>query len=666
MKAALYVRVSTEAQAEKFSLPAQRRILIEHAQRQGWDYEVYEDAGISGETIAARQEMQRLLDDARARRFQVALAVEMERFSRSTELIDWLTIANTFREFGIRFGTPAQLFNPNDVEDRFLSILFGALSSREKQKFLERAMRGKREKALQGRYVSNFAPFGYRIKEGRLEVFEPEAVTVRLVFDLLVTQGMSTREIARTLTRRGIPSPRRRGRWGRSTVARILRNTAYAGRAFYNRRRRTGKGGAVRFRPEEDWIAIPVPSIVSDAVFAQAQERLQRNAAFASRNARRFDYLLRGIVRCECGRPLYGVPIKGKAYYRCATKDRTSSPSPCPARSVRADELESLVWGQVVQAISDPERVRAEARRLRESQVTQRDELLMRLEHVRAALARIPEERQTALTAFRKGWASEADLTSQMEAIRDEQKALEEERRDLEMRLDAQTADEAQASRLEAVLARFGKRLDRLTLKERFEVVHGFVERVTVHGDGRVDLALYVRRGEGDGAHCAPNVRTLWPPAAAISIARFACSCPRTSRKSTSSAAGGAAGGGCPRSGGMGDAPWRCPTTCARVAAGWICSPSTSAASGALDCGTMSARVPRARAARAMGNSPVTGRRLPSSDSSPSRSTPSRRAGRSCPVAARIPTAMGRSKAGPALRTSAGARLMVILRAGTS
>lgn len=544
MKTALYVRVSTEAQAEKFSLPAQRRILTDYAERQGWDYEVYEDVGISGETIAARPNMQRLLHDAQAKRFNVALAVEMERFSRSTELVDWLTVANTFREAGIRFGTPAQLFNPNDVEDRFLSILFGALSSREKQKFLERTARGKREKALQGRYVSNFAPFGYRVADGRLEVFEPEAETVRLVFDMLVREGMSTREIVRTLTHRGIPTPRRRGRWGRSTVARILRNTAYAGRAFYNRRQRTGKGAAVRFRSEEEWIAIAVPSIVSNEVFAQAQEQLKQNAALASRNARRFEYLLRGIVRCGCGQPLYGVPIKGKAYYRCASKDHNASPHPCPARSVRAGELESLVWDELTQAISDPERIRAEARRLRESQVTQRDELLMRLDHVRASLATIPEERQVALTAFRKGWASEADLTRQMEAIRSEQEALEEERRNLETRLGSQTADEAQASRLEAVLVRFGKRLDRLAFQERFEVVHGFVERVTVHGDGRVDLVLYVRQGEGDGGDYAPNVSTLWPPAAAISMARRACHCPRTSEKSCSPPSGSRPGEG--------------------------------------------------------------------------------------------------------------------------
>src|SRR5205809_968283 len=114
MKAALYVRVSTEAQTEKFSLPAQRRILTEYAERQKWEYEIYEDAGISGETLDARPAMQRLLWDVAAGRVGVALAMELTRFSRSRDLFDWLTIRKTFRTAGIQWGTPQQLFSPDD------------------------------------------------------------------------------------------------------------------------------------------------------------------------------------------------------------------------------------------------------------------------------------------------------------------------------------------------------------------------------------------------------------------------------------------------------------------------------------------------------------------------------------------------------------------------
>lgn len=62
--------------------------MTEYCERQGWEYEICEDAGISGETIDGRPGMLRLLELARTGKIQVALAVEMERFSRSTDLED--------------------------------------------------------------------------------------------------------------------------------------------------------------------------------------------------------------------------------------------------------------------------------------------------------------------------------------------------------------------------------------------------------------------------------------------------------------------------------------------------------------------------------------------------------------------------------------------------
>ena len=100
MRAALYFRVSTAEQVEKLSLSAQRRLLAEYAERQDWEYEIYEDPGISGETLDARPEMLRLLHDARAGCVQVAVAIEMERFSRSQDLLDWLVIKQATAEKG--------------------------------------------------------------------------------------------------------------------------------------------------------------------------------------------------------------------------------------------------------------------------------------------------------------------------------------------------------------------------------------------------------------------------------------------------------------------------------------------------------------------------------------------------------------------------------------
>jgi hypothetical protein len=88
-----------------------------------------------------------------------------------------------------------------------------------------------------------------------------------------------------------------------------LRNPAYAGRALTNRtrpapasRRRSallpaGEGESQAPRPEQDWIEVPVPPVVSEEIFAQVQAKLDTNRQGAARNIRH-EYLLRALVSC--------------------------------------------------------------------------------------------------------------------------------------------------------------------------------------------------------------------------------------------------------------------------------------------------------------------------------------------------------------------------------
>jgi hypothetical protein len=92
----------------------------------------------------------------------------------------------------------------------------------------------------------------------------------------------------------------------------------------------------------------------------------------------------------------------------------------------------------------------------------------------------------------------------------------------------------------------------------------------------------------------------------------------------------------------------------------------TSAASARLAGGTTSVRRRRRRAARrATGSTPRTPRIVPSSPSSPSTIRSSSAARGIVPSATSVARAMGRSKAVPSLRTSAGARFTVTRRGGS-
>src|SRR5207248_2634655 len=77
-------------------------------------------------------------------------------------------------------------------------------------------------------------------------------------------------------------------------------------------------------RPEEDWIAVPVPPVVSEEIFAQVQAKLDANQQCAARNTQH-EYLLRALVSCgACRLSCTGRQVaKGYRYYLC--RGRTDS-----------------------------------------------------------------------------------------------------------------------------------------------------------------------------------------------------------------------------------------------------------------------------------------------------------------------------------------------------
>ncbi len=159
-----------------------------------------------------------------------------------------------------------------------------------------------------------------------------------------------------------------------------------------------------------------------------------------------------------------------------------------------------------------------------------------------------------------------------------------------------------------------------------------------------------------------PTSSTLWPPAAAISKARLACSCPAMSLKSQllTVADRGCAGGVTVE---LSPSSARCSNE--RLPAATRESPCTNIASRMLASGTTNSNL-AFFAKRAIGNAPGMGRIAPSSDSSPAKTRPTIADAFSCPEATKSPTAMGKSKPDPSLRKSAGAKLTVIRRIGIS
>ncbi len=127
--------------------------------------------------------------------------------------------------------------------------------------------------------------------------------------------------------------------------------------------------------PREEWIEIPVPAIIDEALFDAVGEQLAENRVRNRQRKRGARYLLQGLLVCQsCGHAFYGKPVsrssgKGKrrdyAYYRCIGTDayRFGGQRICYNKQVRTDVLEEAVWDDVCSLLSEPERIEREYQR---------------------------------------------------------------------------------------------------------------------------------------------------------------------------------------------------------------------------------------------------------------------------------------------------------------
>src|SRR5213594_4619601 len=255
----------------------------------------------------------------------------------------------------------------------------GAVAEFERAKITERYRRGKLYRARCGEIVSPDVPFGY-VKIPRrdgvpahAEIQEAEAVVVQRIFDAYVGRDLTVRQISKELTLDRTPTSKNRGQWSWSAVDRILREEAYIGTYYYNRKQCVPIDGVYgkkrqRFkstmRPKEEWIPISVPPIIDLATFHAAAGRARENEAFSPRNLQEGGYLLRKLVRCgRCGcscsaltnKQAYSGKVHSNHYYGCL---RTTSgflkQERCSQRRIRADVLDELVWEEVSTRLQDP------------------------------------------------------------------------------------------------------------------------------------------------------------------------------------------------------------------------------------------------------------------------------------------------------------------------
>jgi site-specific DNA recombinase len=508
--AAIYARVSSDRQKENHTIASQTAALLAHASANGYAVPpewVFEDEGYSG-AVLARPGLEALRDLAAEGQIGVVLVYSPDRLSRKYAY--QVLLAEELARCGVEL---IYLKSPAGAtpEDQLVVQFQGMIAEYERAQIAERSRRGKRHKAQQGTVnVLSGAPYGYRYvrksesSSAYYEVIETEAQVVRMVFNVYTQQRLSINALARMLNQRQIPTRSATTRWERSTVWGMLRNPAYCGKACYGKtehrprqritkplRQRNGiatRDSANHERPRQEWIEVPVPALVTEEVFALAQEQLQKNAHHAPRRTIE-PTLLQGMLVCQqCGYALYRTATRTSKqkinYYRCIGSDgyrRLKGPV-CANRPIRQDSLDRIVWEEMIRLLDDPSLIQGEIDRRRKTAL-ESNPLRKREEELRREQARLEKCIERLISAYQEALVTLPQLRQRMPGLHRQIHAIEAELHSLEIA----AVDDARYLQLAETLATFrGKlraRAETLDVVQRQQILRLLVKEILVSND---------------------------------------------------------------------------------------------------------------------------------------------------------------------------------------
>ena len=297
VRCAIYTRVSTDhgLDQEFNSLDAQYDAASAYIKSQahaGWTLirSRYDDGGYSGGSTD-RPDLQKLLDDIRARRIDVIVVYKVDRLTRS--LADFAKLVELFDAHGVSFVSVTQHFNTTTSMGRLTLNVLLSFAQFEREVASERIRDKIAASKRKGLWVGGTLPLGYEMKEGKIAIIEEEAELVRLIFRRYLELGgvnellrdlrernirTKTRLLSTGATRGGIP-------FGRGALYYLLSNHFYIGEVKYKKEILRGEQ----------------PTIMDRTLFDAVRQKSLAQWSHRTTVRNKSDHLLTGLLFDDAG-----------------------------------------------------------------------------------------------------------------------------------------------------------------------------------------------------------------------------------------------------------------------------------------------------------------------------------------------------------------------------
>lgn len=541
---ALYARVSSEKQAQANTIDSQIAVLEHRINEDGHkllNEFKFIDNGYSGSNLV-RPGLEKLRDNVFNGSVDKIYIHSPDRLSRKYAY--QMILMEEFQKSGVEIVFLNCETN-NSPESHLLLQMQGMIAEYERAKIIERHRRGKIHAAKKGNVnVLGGAPYGYRYVDkysgggqAQYEINEGEAGVVRKIFFWVGHERLSMRKVCENLKNMGIPTAKGKTYWDRTVVWTILKNPAYKGMAAFGKTKVGNRLPIVRPQKrsseqprrnysiynvdEKDWIYVPVPAIVDEAIFAAVQEQLEENRKVNRIRRRGAAYLLQGLMVCkQCEYAFYGKPVRNKrgekidsyAYYRCIGTDayRFGGTKVCSNKQIRTDALETAVWEEVKFLLKEPGRILNEYQgrltELEKSPDDQTIESLVKQENkINRGLSRL-------IDSYSQEYISKEEFEPRIKIMRKRLKAIIEQKSVIIDHKKLKNELTLVVSNLEIFSGNIALNLEDLEWMAKRDIVRMLVKRVEI-GDEGVNIVFRINElptyTDGDSGSSAGNPKSL-------------------------------------------------------------------------------------------------------------------------------------------------------------
>ena len=314
MKCYIYTRVSTSMQVDGYSLDAQKDKLRKYAEFQNMLVAgEYCDEGKSGKNIEDRPEFLRMLRDIESGKDGVSfvLVFKLSLFGRNAA--DVLTSLQRMQDFGVNLICVEDGIDSSKDSGKLMISVLSAVAEIERENILVQTMEGRRQKAREGKWNGGFAPYGYKLVDGQLQIAEEEAEVIRIIYDKYIHTTMGTARIANWLNAHGyFKTCRYNGKQEAFTspfLIGVIDNPIYCGKLAYGRRRSEkipGTRNQYRTVKTNDYMLHE--AIISEEDWLAAQKQRENTSIRQPKtHSLEHEHVLSSLLKCPvCGSGMYG------------------------------------------------------------------------------------------------------------------------------------------------------------------------------------------------------------------------------------------------------------------------------------------------------------------------------------------------------------------------